>query len=254
MTVPVMHSDPSTREVVRRGIRGCGLQIASCKTFDRIGKLLDECLVDAILVGLRDARVEDVIALRLNFPSIPLFAFCAARADDGHAVLACQKAGVYILVTGVDEPIAGELVSTGSAAAIRRAELSEAPRLLRLTEPIQVRAWDEILTGVGSIVRTAALAERLGVSREHLSREFAAGDAPNLKRVIDLARLACAAQMLVNPGYNVGRVARILGYSSPSHLAGSSARITGLRPSALAAIGPKGVLHRFRNGRTRSRL
>jgi len=254
MTVPVMHSDPSTREVVRRGIRGRRLHMATCKTFDRIDKLLGERLVDAILVGLRDVPVDGVLALRSNFPAVPLFAFGASRADDGRVVLACQNAGVHVLVTGVDEPIAGELVSTRSAAAMRRNELSEAPALLRLTEPIQLTAWDEILARVGSVIRTATLAGAMGVSREHLSREFAAGDAPNLKRVIDLARLACAAQMLTNPGHNVERVARILGYASPSHLAGNAARITGLQPSALAAVGPKGVLHRFRSGRTRSRL
>ena len=49
-------------------------------------------------------------------------------------------------------------------------------------------------------VRTTDLARRLRVSREHLSRQFGAGGAPNLKRVIDLTRIACAAQLLANPG------------------------------------------------------
>lgn len=254
MTVPVVHTDPSVREAVRRGVRNRKLHMVSCRSLDRIERLLHERLIDAIVVSLRDVPLDGVLRLRTDFPNIPLFAFTAHRPDDGRVVLACDDAGVHVLVAGVDEPIVGEYVGAQSAAAIRRAELSEAPDLLRLADPLQRRAWEEILARVDTAVRTSAVAEALGVSREHLSREFAAGDAPNLKRVIDLARLACAAQMLSNPGYSVGQVAGILSYSSASHLAGSSARIAGVRPSALAGLGPRGVLHRFRLGRTRSRL
>src|SRR2546430_10498391 len=58
-------------------------------------------------------------------------------------------------------------------------------------------------------IKTAQLAAALRVTREHLSRQFAAGGAPNLKRVIDLARAACAADLLGNPGYTVRAVVRI---------------------------------------------
>ena len=64
--------------------------------------------------------------------------------------------------------------------------LADAPRLLRLTEPLQRQAWDILVARCGAAGAHAALARRLGVSREHLSRQFGAGGAPNLKRVIDL--------------------------------------------------------------------
>src|SRR3989475_12076092 len=90
--------------------------------------------------------------------------------------------------------------------------------------------------------------------RSHLSREFAAGGAPNLKRVIDLARTACAADLLGNPGYTVRAVVNILGYASTSHLAGAARRGAGATPQELRAVGPRGVLARFTRGKTRSRV
>src|ERR1051326_8675931 len=101
----------------------------------------------------------------------------------------------------------------------------DAPRLLRLTDRIQLAAWDEVLRRAGTPTKTAHVAQALRVTREHLSREFGAGGAPNLKRVIDLARAACAADLLGNPGYTVRCVVRILGYASPSHLAGAARRV-----------------------------
>jgi AraC-like DNA-binding protein len=92
------------------------------------------------------------------------------------------------------------------------------------------------------------------VSREHLSRQFGAGGAPNLKRVIDLTRVACAAQLLGSPGYRIAAVVRVLHFTSPSHLAGTVRRIAGVAPSALGGLGPRGVLQAFARGNTRSRV
>jgi AraC-like DNA-binding protein len=132
--------------------------------------------------------------------------------------------------------------------------LGDATRLLRLSEPLQVQAWDAVLTMVGSPARTSDIAAGLKITREHLSREFAAGGAPNLKRVIDLVRTAWAADLLNNPGYDVSSVAHILRFSSASHLAGSARRVAGVTPSELPDLGPAGVLRRFLRGRMRSRL
>src|SRR5205807_1607761 len=132
--------------------------------------------------------------------------------------------------------------------------LADAPKLLRLTDRLQLAAWDEVLRRVGVPTQTAHLAQALRVTREHLSREFAAGGAPNLKRVIDLARTACAADLLGNPGYSVRQVVRILGYASPSHLAGAARRVAGATPQELREVGARGVLARFLKGRTRSRI
>ena len=75
-----------------------------------------------------------------------------------------------------------------------------------------------------------------------------------MKRVIDLARTAWAADLLGNPGYTVRSVVHILGYASISHLAGAARRVAGTTPQELRAVGARGVLQRFIRGRTRSRV
>ena len=123
-----------------------------------------------------------------------------------------------IAVEGVDDAIVGELVRRSALSTSRRTMLQSAPRYLRLSEPIQQRAWELLLDGVALPVQTGEIARRMGTSREHLSRQFAAGGAPNLKRVIDLLRVITATQLLANPGYSVADVARLLGFASTAHL------------------------------------
>jgi transcriptional regulator GlxA family with amidase domain len=228
--------------------------LVACGSVERVEQRLGRDLVDGVVVDVRAAR-DAALALSRRFPRIPIFAIGAFRPDDGLLLAACRRAGLRgILVEGVDDVALGELVAGRSASHMRRAELADAPRVLRLTEPIQRRAWDEVLARVGQPTRTADLARTLGRTREHLSREFAAGGAPNLKRVIDLARIAWAADLLANPGYGVATVAAILRYSSASHLAGSALRVAGAPPRELASLGPRGVLARFVRGRMRSRV
>src|SRR5205823_4923603 len=158
----------------------------------------------------------------------------------------CRRAGIQgIVVEGVDGAAGGEWIAARTASRRRRAALRDAATLLRLIEPLQVRIWEEVLLRVGTRSRTSDLAEALGITREHLSREFAAGGAPNLKRVIDLSRICCAADLLANPGYDVATVSRVLRYASPSHLAQASRRVTGVPPSELSRLGPRQVLFRF---------
>jgi transcriptional regulator GlxA family with amidase domain len=146
------------------------------------------------------------------------------------------------------------MVVRSSVTAARRRALADAPRVLRLTEALQRRAWDLLLGDVEKPVRTSTLARRLEVSREHLSRQFGAGGAPNLKRVIDLTRVACAAQMLENPGYGIPIVVRVLHFASASHLSSTARRIANVPTDGLAALGPRGVLSAFAKGNTRSRI
>jgi AraC-like DNA-binding protein len=157
------------------------------------------------------------------------------------------------LVEPVDDAAAAELVAARGATAQRAAALADAPRLLRLTEPLQLRTWAEVVWRPDSKLTTGELARTFSVSREYLSREFGAGGAPNLKRVIDLARVLCAADLLANPGYTVATVSRVLGYSSTSHFGGCVRRICGSHPAELPGLGLRGVLARFLEGRTRSR-
>ncbi len=232
-----------------------GLRARTCRSVDGVRSVLGEELVDAIVIGVRRGTVAAAFELAATYPRIPVFAAAAFGPDDGELLEACRRAGFAgFLAEGVDDPAAGEIVTARSASRARSDALGEASRLLRLTEPVQRQAWAEVLARVETRPRTSDIARAVGVTREHLSREFAAGGAPNLKRVIDLARITCAADLLTNPGYDIGTVARVLRYASASHMAGSAMRITGSPPLELARLGARTALLRFVRGRTRSRL
>lgn len=217
--------------------------------------LLARTLADAVVLDVAAGWADAAFAMVRRYPRIPVFALSAFRPDDGQLLAACEAAGLRgVLVEGVDDSVAGALIAARTASAARRAVLADAPRLLRLTEPIQREAWHDVLARAGGPMTTSDVAGALGTTREHLSREFAAGGAPNLKRVIDLVRAAWAADLLANPGYTVASVAAILGYSSPSHLSGSARRVAGVTAQELGGLGPRGVLQRFLKGRMRSRL
>ncbi len=257
--VPVFHPRREARRAVRRGYpRGTGGggrgAVRLCRTLDAVERLLASRLVDAVVLDVK-AAPEATLGLAARFRRIPVHAFSAFRADDGRLLAACHATGVAgILIEGVDNSVAGEWVAARTAQAARREALRDAPRLLRLTDRLQLAAWEAALVAAGTPLRTTDLARTLRVSREHLSREFAAGGAPNLKRVLDLVRVACAADLLGNPGYTVRAVVRILGYASPGHLAAAARRVVGVTGLELRTLGVRGVLGRFVRGRTRSRI
>ena len=150
--------------------------------------------------------MAELRTFRTRFPAIPLIAWGAFRPDDGELLASWQREGVaLVLVDGVDDWVAGDLVRRASLTALRRELLADGPRVLRLTHPLQHQTWELLLDRADHPARTAELAAALSVSREHLSRQFGAGGAPNLKRVIDLIRVAGAAQLLANPGLDLAR-------------------------------------------------
>lgn len=232
-----------------------GWRVERCLSVDRLAALFERRLLDAVVFDGRDPTARDALDLIPQYPGIPFFAAGNFRPGDGDLVRRCLRAGARdILVDGVDDLAAGELIWRRSASRRRQHALADAPRMLRLTEPLQCRAWDEVLARIGQRTTTADIARALRRTREHLSREFGAGGAPNLKRVIDLVRIAWAADMLADPGYTVRTVAGLLRFASGSHLADCSRRVAGVSPAELPALGPRGVLQRFVRGRTRSRL
>ncbi|NIM52437.1 MAG: helix-turn-helix domain-containing protein [Gemmatimonadales bacterium] len=253
--IPVVHRNGAVRAAIRRGLPRRGFRVVACRSLERAVTVLRRELVDAVVVDVRNGLADGTFQHFRGFPRIPIFALSAFRPDDGALIMSCRRSGVCaLLVEGVDDPALGELIAARCASRVRRAALADGPRLLRLTEPVQLRTWEEVLARAGAATTTADIARALRRTREHLSREFAAGGAPNLKRVIDLARVAWAADLLVNPGYSVTEVAKILGYASASHLTGSARRVAGVTAVELGRLGPHGVLQRFAWGRTRSRL
>jgi AraC-like DNA-binding protein len=238
---------------LRRTLPRGGPGLVTCRGITSLRRLLQNRLVDAVVLAVTPALLPDLADLRRQLPGLPVVAYAPFRPDDGELLLACRKHAVPVAVEGVDDAVVGEMVVRASVTAERRRALADAPRLLRLTEPLQRAAWTVLLGEVERPLRTSELARRLAVSREHLSRQFGAGGAPNLKRVIDLTRVACAAQLLANPGYSIPTIVRLLHFASSSHLSGTARRIANVPTSGLGPLGPRGVLQAFARGNTRSR-
>jgi AraC-like DNA-binding protein len=241
-------------QALRRTLPKGGPGVVSCRGPSGLRRMLQTRLVDAVVLSPSGVLLPELAELRTRLPGVPVIAYAPFRPDDGELLLACRKHAVAsIAVEGVDDAVIGDMVTRVSLTAERRRALAEAPRMLRLTEALQRAAWDLLLGAVERPIRTTELARQLRVSREHLSRQFGAGGAPNLKRVIDLTRIACASQLLSNPGYPIPTVVRLLHFASSSHLSGTSRRIANVSTGGLGALGPKGVLAAFVKGNTRSR-
>lgn len=253
--IPALLAGRAPRLALKRAIPRGEARVRACRTAAAVERAVTSSLADAVVLDVRLPGAREVLALvRRAFPLVPRFVYSAFRPEDAELLRECVVGGAaHPLVEGVDERVLKELIVPRTASAARLSALEAAPRLLRLSEELQQRAWLEVLRRVGGRLRTTDVARALKVSREHLSRQFGAGGAPNLKRVIDLARTATAADLLGNPGHSVRGVARILGFASSSHLSGAARRVCGVTATELASLGPRGVLEAFMSGRTRSR-
>lgn len=218
-------------------------------------RLVDAAIVD---VGASQGALSDdawrAAALAREFPSVPFFGLVPLRASDGPSLAQCASCEFAdVLVEGVDDGAARELVARSSFTARFAFALRDPPAALALASPLQHNAWRFVVEHAGRPVRTAALAQTLHVTREHLSRTFAAEGAPNLKRVIDFVRLLAAAELAKNPGYDLRDVARVLAFASPSHLSTTAQRILGTKPASLARLRTIDLVERFVRGHGRSR-
>jgi AraC-like DNA-binding protein len=245
----------AARAAFRRTMPRGRARVVSCRSAAALERVFATALADAVVVDPRlPGALDLLVRCRAAYPGIPRFVYGAFRPDEAKLLAACVRVALaHPIVEGVEDAVLADLVLPRTAGAARLQLLDGAARLLRLIDPLQERAWREVIRRVGRPLRTTDIAAALGVSREHLSRQFGAGGAPNLKRVIDLARAATAADLLANPGYTVRAVARLLGFASASHLSGAARRVAGVTARGLAALGPAGVLAAFVKGRMRSR-
>jgi AraC-like DNA-binding protein len=213
-------------------------------------------LVDAAIVDVGGAQEDTwrAAAFAREFPTVPFFGLAPLRVAEGPALAQCV---VYefadMLVDGVDDEAARDLVARASYTTRFAAALDEPPRALTLDTPLQRAAWRFIVSHAGRPVRTSTLAQFLKVTREHLSRSFAAGGAPNLKRIIDLVRIVAAAELAKNPGYDLRDVAAILEFASSSHLSSTAMRVIGTKPASLTRLRTVDLVERFTKGHGRSR-
>jgi AraC-like DNA-binding protein len=213
-------------------------------------------LIDAAVVDVSGAQEDTwrVASLAREYPSVPFFGLAALRAAEGPALAQCASYEFAdVLVEGVDDAAARELVSHASFSARFARALDQPPERLALDAPLQQSAWRFIVSHAGRPVRTSALAQTLHVTREHLSRSFAFGGAPNLKRIIDLVRIVSAAELAKNPGYDLRDVANVLGFASSSHLSSTAMRVVGTKPTSLARLRTVDLVDRFVRGHGRSR-
>ncbi len=240
---------------LRRTLAPVPPAVIACHGAARLRRALEDRLLDAIVVGQKALRNPNLLQLRVQFPALPVVVYATFRPDDGELLARLEGPGgvTAVAVEGVDDAVVGELVRRSALSAERRALLAAAPRYLRLSEPIQQRAWSLLLGSAGLAVRTAEVAKWMGTSREHLSRQFAAGGAPNLKRVIDLLRVITATQLLANPGYAIAHVARLLGFASTGHLGVTVVRIAGMPAGELRRVSPTRVFEAFVRNAMRSR-
>lgn len=239
---------------LRRSLPRGAPPVLACRSALGLQRAVEARLLEAVVVGAHAAGRLPLQALRDRFPNIPMVVYGVLRSEDAETLLAWQRLDLAgVAVEGVDDPTVGDLVMRQSLSARRYAALAEAPRLLRLTEPLQRRTWDTLVKTVGRLPRTEALARGLGLSREHLSRQFGAGGAPNLKRVVDLLTVHAALGLLGNPGYSVQTVAGLLGFTSSSHLRQVVRRITGAGVEEAREWGERDVLTRFVRLSARSR-
>ena len=257
MTVLVCwHRDLEARAAIRSAIpRMEGMpRVRTCRTADGVVSLLEGEVVDAVILDVKEPR-QDLYDLAADYAAIPFFGYGTLRADDGRAIQRCQAAGFQgVFIRGSDDAVLWRLLAPHTSRARRRRAFADAPKRLRMTERFQVEVWNEVLRRETESMTTQDIADAIGVTREHLSREFGAGGAPNLKRVIDLVRVACAADILRCRAYSVVGVARLLRWRSATQMNATAQRVAGDSAAALAEVGVREIVRKFSAGRTRSRL
>jgi AraC-like DNA-binding protein len=250
----------TTRERARTLLRAAfprrRARLVLTRTAEELETNFRRALVDAAVVDLASASDDTwrAAALAREFPSVPFFGLSALRASEAPALAQCAALDFAdVLVESVDDAVCRELVLRHAFSNRFAVALDDPPSVLELDTALQRGAWRCIVAWAGRPVRTQLLADALGVTREHLSRTFAADGAPNLKRVIDLVRLIAAAELAKNPGYDVRDVAAVLDFASSSHLSSTAQRIVGTRPASLARLRAVDLVERFTKGHGRSR-
>jgi AraC-like DNA-binding protein len=231
-------------------------RLVFARSAEEVAETLRTSLVDAVIVDIAASPEESLRtgALASDHPTAAFFGITPLRAGDTAALSdSAQRDFAGVLVEGVDDAVARSLVLRAAFSTRFARALHDPPSSLRLDAPLQRDVWRMVIAHGGRPVRTSVLAESVGVTREHLSRSFASGGSPNLKRVIDLVRMIAAAELAKNPGLDLRDVAAILGFASPSHLSTTSMRIAGTKPTSLTRLRAVDLFERFARGNGRSR-
>lgn len=235
------------KQLVRAAFPRRRAHVTSAKSAADIEAHLIRELVDAVII---DAGAGDdaqrLLARADEYQSIPFVLVTTLLPSDAPLLARAAESGVCeVLVEGVDDAAARELVLRRAFSARFERALATPPAVLHLETTLQTAVWHSVVKRAGRPVRTDQLAKELGVSREHLSRSFAVGQAPTLKKVIDLVRVLAAAELSKNAGYDVRDVAAVLGFASSSHLSSTTQRLVGAKASSLSRLRAMDLLERF---------
>ncbi len=131
---------------LRRTLPRGGPTVVSCRGLAALRRMLGGRLVDAVVLSPGAILPAELAELRARLPGIPIVGYAAFRPDDGELLLTCRRhAFASVAVEGVDDAVVGDMVARVSLTAERRRALADAPRMLRLTEPLQIAAWDLLL-------------------------------------------------------------------------------------------------------------
>lgn len=245
--IAVLLKRERARALVRSAFPRRRAHLITVKSALEISDLLVQQLIDSVLIdGGVGEDAAKALALAADFPSVPFFLLTPLLPQDSPTVARAVEGGITeLLVEGLDDSSARDIVLKRSFSVRFERALFVPPEALRLETALQIAVWQSVVRRGGRPVRTDQLARELSVSREHLSRSFAVGRAPTLKRVIDLVRVIAAAELSKNPGFDVRDVAAVLGFASSSHLSGTSQRLVGARASSLTRLRTVDILDRF---------
>jgi AraC-like DNA-binding protein len=235
------------RALVRTAFPRRRAHLIAAKSATDIGELLVQQLIDGVLIdGGAGEDAQKSLALAADFITVPFFLITPSMPQDSPTIAKAVECGIAeLIVEGVDDAGTRDMVLRRSFSYRFERALFAPPPSLQLETPLQIAVWQSVVKRAGRPVRTDQLAKELGVSREHLSRSFAVGNAPTLKRVIDLVRIISAAELSKNAGFDVRDVAVVLGFASSSHLSGTSQRLVGARASSLTRLRTIDLLDRF---------
>ena len=235
------------RAMVRAAFPRRRAHVLAVKTMADVEAHLTRQLVDAVIVdGGAGEEAMRTLARAEEFPSVAFVLITAMLPADAPVIARAAECGVTdLLVEGVDDTVARELLLRRAFSHRFERALAVPPPQLHLETSLQIAVWQSVVKRAGRPVRTDQLARELGVSREHLSRSFAVGQSPTLKRVIDLVRLFAAAELAKNAGYDIRDVAQVLGFASSSHLSSTTQRLVGARASSLTRLRVVDLLERF---------
>lgn len=246
-----------SKDALRRALPRRRARLAFARTDGELIATLQTSLVDAVIVDLGQANEETwaLAAVARDFPSIPFFGYTALRPAELPTLARAYSAEFAdCIAEGLEEDFTRELIAPATFTVRFATALRGAEARLGLNAPLQLEVWKYIVAQGGRTLRTEAIADAVGLTREHLSRRFSADGAPNLKRVIDLVRVLAAAELAKNPGYDLPDIARVLEFASASHLGASCQRLVGVKGSSLARLRPVDLMDRFvKQGRGRSR-